>query len=170
MLYVKYSRPERNEGLEARYRMELKNIDQSLDVLWLDDVVFNQRHQEYEGRYAIIVSWPSIDPRWQLIQSGEIGNAPYDILGFLTEDIHNAETASIPISESIEQRVLALLASADNTKVSWKLRMKQILEKNKNLRERKKHEFLENEIHDLASYEHERGRNLPIINVPVQIK
>jgi hypothetical protein len=166
MLWTPYHRPEPSREVEERYRAELKQIDALLDIKWLPIVWWNPKQQSHEGRYAVVVYWPGNDPRREMFQKGEV-ESDYDILCFVSKDIDSAEVPADP--SEVWPRVLQRLANADNTRESWKIRMKRAAEKNLQLREKRKQDFLEGVVHDNAS--HFRAQNLgnAIVNVPAQI-
>jgi hypothetical protein len=153
------NRPQRNEAREATVREWLKAMDSLLDVRWFEDLAM----------YGIVVEWPSNDPRRALIQTGEIGNTPFDILMWAAEDPHNGNTMSLPIDE-IENKILEVLASADNQRMPWKARLKQIAEKNVEVRRKRKADFIENQVHDIASYDRNAALGIHQVNVSTEIK
>jgi hypothetical protein len=113
---------DRQYELADAVREKLKNIDSLLDLLYV----------EWAGRYCLISKWPQSDERWKMYESGEIG-AAYDSLGWFCEDMQ--DPSSLPVSvDSIENKVIELLASCDNTKHHWKDRMKDIIAKNAKVR------------------------------------
>lgn len=119
-------------------RQKLKEIDGLLDLQYV----------EWAGRYCLISHWPSSDERWKMFESGEIG-AAYDSLGWFCEDMQDPQ--SLPVSvDSIENKVLELLASCDNTKHPWRDRMRQIVAKNAKLRQDRKDKLAE-QAADVAS-------------------
>lgn len=119
-------------------RQKLKEIDGLLDLLYV----------EWAGRYCLISHWPSSDERWKMFESGEIG-AAYDSLGWFCEDMQDPQ--SLPVSvDSIENKVLELLASCDNTKHPWRDRMREIVAKNAKLRKDRKDKLAE-QAADVAS-------------------
>jgi hypothetical protein len=168
-LIIGASRPERNERVESAVRAQLKQIDALLDIRWFGTIAWNERNATPEGRYALVVRWPQGDPRYALIQSGDLGDDPHDILGWFSADMQNADTAAMDV-DSIESKVLELLASADNERESWKSRLKRSAEHNIELRRKNKNDFVEHEVHDAASYLREQALGIPIVNVPTQIK
>lgn len=119
-------RATRNEETEAKVRAMLKNIDSLLDIVYV----------AWAGRYALMVKWPEIDPRWKMFQSGEIGDC-HDSLGWFCEDMQ--DPSSLPVApDSVERLVVERLASCDNTIAPWKDRMKGIIEKNSKVRRDRK--------------------------------
>jgi hypothetical protein len=163
---VPYSSPQRNPHVEERARAFLKSKDSLLDIRWVPFAYFNEKQGKMEGAYAITIAWAPIDKRWVLYRSGEIGE-PFDILGWYAEDIHNPESG--PLSpEYAEERVMKLLASADNLKTPWKKRMLQSMENNKKVREDNK-KILGDMIHDEASYLFNQVKHVPIVAVSKEI-
>jgi len=133
------ARPEPNAEAEERVRTMLKSMDELLDIKWFPYAVFNQKYNDYEGRYALICKWPQGDKRWSLYQSGEIED-PCDMFGWFCDDIHDADT--MPVSpDSIERKVLELLGKCDSNRIPHSTRMKQAMEKNAALRKSRKTEM-----------------------------
>lgn len=129
-LYVK---PEPNELVEERVRAELKKLDSLLDIRWFPTAVYNKRRDTFEGRYGLIVRWPQTDRRWKLYRKGEIGE-PFDLLGWFCEDVQDAN--SVPLDpDAVWRRTRELLAKCDNTRQSWRARMRYAVENNKKVRE-----------------------------------
>lgn len=163
-----FSRPLRDLELEARVNKELRELDSLLFLFWMDTAYWNDRHKGFEGRYALAVTWPQSDRRWTMYQNGEIGE-PFDILGWFAEDMHNA--ASVPQSpDLIWNKALELLASADNEREPWKHKMKRVAEANIARKKQIRSDFLENEVHDIASHYRAEGLGIHQVNVPVQLK
>lgn len=164
-----HQRPVPNPEIEAKVKQELATIDSLLDLIWVEGVVLNARHNQYEGRYALVCRWPMGDKRWGMIQSGEIGNTPYDILGWFTEDVQNAESPSFEPS-AIDERVMKLLASADNNRVDWKIRLASSAQNNIDRKKKIQQDFLENQGHDIASYERNRALGIHQVSVLGDVK
>lgn len=134
------ARPEPNTDTEERVRTMLKSMDELLDIKWFPYAVFNQKYNDFEGRYALVCKWPQGDKRWSLYQSGEIED-PYDMFGWFCEDIHDAN--SVPVAaDSIERKVLELLHRCDEQRIPHAQRMRQHFEKNAKLREKRNAEVL----------------------------
>ena len=143
----RYSRPEPQLEAEQRVRTMLKNIDELLDVKWFPYAIWNEKHQSFEGRYGLVCRWPQNDKRWELYQSGEIED-PIDMLGWFCTDIHDA--TSMPVSvDSIEQKVIELLAKCDATRIPHTTRMRQIVERNAKVR-REKRAVITDNAEDIA--------------------
>jgi len=147
-IFVTYSRPEPNPVLEAKVREQLKSIDSLLDIKWLPTAIWNEAQGTMEGRYCLACDWPIGDPRWELFASGEI-QEHFDMLGWFCTDIHDANSIPVDI-DSIENKVIELLAKCDNTRIHWKDRMKEIVEKNAKLRRTRKQDILD-QTHDVTS-------------------
>lgn len=131
------TRADRQYEVEKEVREKLKSVDELLDVQYV----------EWAERYSLICKWPTTDPRWKMYQSGEIGS-PYDSLGWFCEDMQ--DPSSLPVSlDSIENKVLELLASCDNSKHPWKDRMRQIIDKNARVRKAKQQMVLD-QVEDVA--------------------
>lgn len=143
-----YVPPTPNERIEEKVREELKNIDGLLDIQWFPTAVYNETHDTFEGRYGLIVEWPSQDPRWKLYREGEIGE-PFDLLGWFCEDERDAD--SVPLDRgAIRHKAIELLAACDNAKESWKRRMARVLEHNERQREKNRKRFLDRHVHEAA--------------------
>lgn len=119
--------------MEQRIRERLTQLDTLLDVQWFPYAVFNQRHKDFEGRYALVCKWPQGDARWALFQSGEIEHA-FDMLGWFCTDLHDANSTPVGL-DAIDNKVFELLASCDGTRIPHAKRMAQILEKNDKLKQ-----------------------------------
>lgn len=132
------ARPEPQPDAEARVRVMLKSIDELLDVKWFPFAIWNERNRSSEGRYGLIVGWPQMDPRWEMYQTGEV-ETPYDLLGWFCEDIHDATSMPVGV-DSIENKVIELLAKCDGRRLPHTTRMRQIVEKNAKMRKEKRSE------------------------------
>ena len=130
-------RAEKNERLEEEIRIKLKSIDSLLDIKYI----------EWAGRYSLICQWPQSDPRWEMFQRGETDNH-HDNLGWFCQDMQDPTSLPVDI-DSIENLVLARLASCDNTKHSWRIRMQEIIAKNAKLRTSRKEQVLDR-VGDIA--------------------
>jgi hypothetical protein len=153
------NRPVRNEEREKTVREWVKNIDSSLDVRWFEDL----------ANYAVTVDWPLNDPRRELIQKGEIGDAPYDILLWASVDPHNGDTMALPIDE-MESKILEVLATADNSRQPWKDRLKSIAEANVTRRRKLREDFIEHQVHDIAVEHRNEALGIHQVSVPTEIK
>lgn len=145
---------------EAKLRQVLQSIDPLLDVKWIPHAMWNAVKARWEGRYALSVAWPQADKRWSQVQSGEVApQMAYDIVGWMCTDMEKA--SSYPESlEGIEERVMALLGSMDNTRYPWKQRMLQVIAANKKHQQSIKQEaldFTESE----AEYWYRYAKNVP---------
>src|SRR5258708_40365601 len=96
--------PEPHEGAALAVRARLRGIDSLLDVRSCPCAVWDAKAKDYEGRYALIVRWPSSDSRWEMVRSGEIGEA-FDILGWFAEDLHDPDSPAV-IADALEGRLL----------------------------------------------------------------
>lgn len=142
------TRPEPNLDTEEKVRKQLKSIDSLLDVRWWPHAVYNEAHNDFEGRYALVCEWPPGDARWELYQKGEIEDN-VDFLGWFCEDIHDAHSVPVAV-DSIERKILELLGKCDATRIPHSTRMAQIVEKNAKLRESRKQVYLD-QAEDVAS-------------------
>lgn len=159
-------RPDEAPGPEAETEKNLRNVlqqmDGLLDVKWVPLAMWNAVKSRWEGRYALIVNWPQADARWSMVQSGEVEpRLAHDIVGWFCEDM--TDPKSVPTSlDGIENRVLSLLGTMDNTRYPWKQRLLGAVEKNK-----KRHTDLKSEVsdmvHDEASYRYRQVREHPQI-------
>lgn len=139
--------PEPNVEVEERVRTTLQNLDSLLDIKWFPQAIFNPRYKDFEGRYALVCKWPQGDPRWELFQKGEI-DLPYDRLGWFTTDIQDPE--SIPVApDSIENKVMELLAKCDGSKQPHLARMAQVVDKNSKAAKNRQKEILD-QVEDVA--------------------
>lgn len=120
-------------------RKQLKDIDSLLDIRWMPNAIWNESAKTMEGRYCLANDWPQGDPRWQLYQTGEI-QEHFDMIGWFCEDIHSADSIPVDI-DSIELKVIELLGKCDNSRQSWRDRMKDMVEKNAKLRKNRKQEL-----------------------------
>lgn len=159
--------PEPKPEVEERLRKRLKDYDSLLDIKWVENVVFNEQWQKFEGRYALVCYWDGNDPRRAMVKSGEI-SSDYDILGWFGENPQDATIPSDP--EKFWNRIMDVVASADNSRTPAKERLRAVGERNKRLREQKKKDFLEGFVHDQASYYREKNLGNTIVNVPKEIK
>jgi hypothetical protein len=166
---IDHHRPQPNPVIEEKVRAELKALDDLIDIRWFENIHYNERHKAFEGRYALVVRWPSGDPRYQMIQSGEIGNDPYDIFGWFAKDVQDGGSEALD-PDLMLNRAMEILNSADNTKVGWKQRLANAAAKNKALREKRKSDFIDQQVHDIASYYRNSGLNIQQISVPKEIK
>jgi hypothetical protein len=140
-------RPEPNELTETRVREQLQSMDSLLDIKWFPTAIYNHKHKDFEGRYALVCKWPQGDPRWQMYQSGEI-ELPYDRLGWFCTDVQDPE--SIPVSpDAIENKVMELLANCDGTRIKHLDRMKQVVEKNAKVTKDRQKQILD-QVEDTA--------------------
>lgn len=166
-LIVTHTEPQRDEIVEQRVRAALQQLDSLLDVRWYPYAAYNPRTESYEGRSALVCRWPIGDKRYEMIRSGEIGDDPYDILGYFTDDMQNADSPAVSV-DAIESKVIDLLASADNQRVGWRDRMLKTVENNRRVRAEARR--VQNDmLHDLASYHREAALGIPIVAVATQI-
>jgi hypothetical protein len=124
-------RADRQEAQAESLREKVKAMDSLLDIVYI----------EWAGRYSLICRWPQGDGRWEMYQRGEIGE-PYDALGWMCMDMQ--DPTSLPMSlDDIENKVLDLLASCDNTTRSWKTRMADHIEHNRKIRKSRQQEAID---------------------------
>lgn len=154
-----HAAPAPSATLERELREVLERLDSLLDVAWVPTVFYNQRHDRWEGRYALICRWPRQDSRWGEVQSGKVPeHDAYDIIGWLCSDMQDPQ--SMPTGEGIVERVLALLGTMDNTRYPWKQRMMNTIGKNAAALKSTKDEMLDM-VHDEASYRARAALGIP---------
>lgn len=150
-----------------RVRRALKELDPLLDIRWVPMARWNPRQQKMDGRYALICRWPEIDDRWEMFHSGEIGE-PFDVIGYYEVSAGSGEMDWFsgngePVDPSIVMdRTLALLASCDNTRQSWKERVRKSAEHNRRLREKRKQEVVDETVQGMKHYR-KKIRGEPIV-------
>jgi hypothetical protein len=142
IIEIGQARPERMVGQEEEIRRKLKELDSLLDIKWMPYAYWNQKGEDYEGRYALICQWPQVDKRWEMIRTGEIGE-PFDMLGWFCEDVHSADTVPVEPMQMMDL-VIELLGKCDNTREGWKSRLQRAMEANR---------AREKEVMDLAKEE-----------------
>lgn len=144
MIHVRYTPPQPfADADEARIRTVLLAIDPLLDLRWFPFAIFNENVEKYEGRYALICRWAQGDPRYELLNKGEIGEQDaVDIIGWFCEDRNDAETTPVEV-EAVENLALELLASCDNSRTPAIERMRAISAKNVKARRERKQEVLD---------------------------
>lgn len=123
---------------ELKLREWLVSLDPLLDIIYLP----------WAERYSLICNWPQGDPRWALFQSGEIG-AHYDSLGWLCKDMGDANSLPVNLDEC-ENLVIERLASCDNTKNDWKVRMGDHIRHNRKVKDDRKQTALD-QVEEVAS-------------------
>lgn len=135
------------QDAEVKLREWLQSLDPLLDVIYLP----------WAERYSLICNWPQADPRWQLFQNGEIG-AHYDSLGWLCKDMGDAN--SIPLNlDECENVVIARLASCDNTKYDWRIRMSDQIVHNRKVKDDRKNQMLDRVEEVASSLRYMAGHN-----------
>ena len=127
------------EDVEKRVERMLQDIDRHLHLQW---------HDLFQ-RYYIANKWHDQDPRWELHRQGEVGD-PYDILGWFTSDL-----------DSAEDRVLEFLGRMDQTRETWKQRMKASIEHNKKVQEDLRKQGVE-EMTEALEYNRKRIFSEPV--------
>ncbi len=155
-----YVPPTPDSETEKRLRNTLQSLDELLDIMWVPVVFYNQRHQHWEGRYALTCRWPRADGRWKEVYEGRVPEVDaYDIVGWLCEDMQDPQ--SVPTgADGITDRVFSLLGSMDNTRYPWKDRMLKAIGKNAARQKSLKDEALDL-THDVASYYYRQAKNVP---------
>lgn len=159
--------PERKPDVELKLRKQLQDYDRLLNIMWVENVVWNEQWKKFEGRYALVCHWPDNDPRRELFRKQEV-DVDYDILGWFGENPQDATIPSDP--EKFWNRMVEILGEIDNTRNPVKDRLRRIAEQNKLLKQKKKQDFLEGVVHDDASYNRTRNLGNVIVNVPKEIK
>lgn len=144
---------------EQHLRSVLQGMDGLLDVKWVPLAMWNQVKSRWEGRYALIVNWPMADARWSMVQSGEVNpKLAHDIVGWFCANMQ--DPTSMPTSlMGIEERVLSLLGTMDNTRYPWKQRLLGAVAANKKHRETMKADVLD-QTHDEASYRYREAKHI----------
>lgn len=155
----------RNTETEELARAILKDIDPLLDIRWFDTPVRSSGGTE--GRYAILCRWPQADRRWELYQRGEIGDC-HDIIGWCVEpDEHGSihDGNRLPLDPmAMMDRICEFLGKMDNTRHSWRDRMRSAMEANAKLR--KSHiDMITEETMDEVDYHMKRILHEPIVNL-----
>jgi hypothetical protein len=172
--------PQGDEEAMAVVRVELKQLDPLLDVRWFPTVRMCASSGQMEGRYALVCQWPQADRRWEMHQRGEIGE-PFDILGFFEAsgdemdwfsggegvdlDGSGRRKAPFPVDpRDVMAKTLELLGKMDNTRESWKERLKKSAEDNAALIEKRKQAVLD-EAMDGFDYYRKKVQGSPIVAV-----
>lgn len=146
---------------EQRLREALATLDPLLGVLWVPTVVWDAKHQRWEGRYALTCRWPGIDARWSEVQAGRVPpSEAHDILGWFCVDMQDASSAPTSL-DGIQNRALELLGAIDNLRYPWKERMEQSARNNRNVHERAKAAALDL-THDVAEHFYRQARGVPL--------
>lgn len=135
------TRPEPNAETEEKVREELKKLDVLLDIRWFPYAIWNEKYNDFEGRYALVCQWPHTDARWELYQKGEIEDN-VDMFGWFCADMHDA--SSTPVApDSITNKVLELLHNCDEQRMPHAKRMAGLVSKNAKVRQDRKNQALE---------------------------
>lgn len=163
------SAPGPEADAEQALRVMLKDFDSLLDIRWMPIAFYNAVKSRWEGRYALTCDWPTIDPRWAMVQSGEMDpKLAHDIVGWLCEEMSDSQSMPTTLA-GMGERVMALLGTMDNTRYPWKQRMMATVEKN-----RKRHDTNKAEVadltHDVASYYYNQAKGNPIVPVSINLK
>lgn len=161
-----------NQGPSPDYiitavRMQLKEIDGLLDIGWFPNVSYDERSETFEGRYALVCMWAQSDDRWQMYHSGEIGE-PFDILGYFTQASGQGQWAD-PHAPPVEpdllmDQVMEHLGRMDQTRETWKERMKKAAAANVKL-QKDRHQGIVDEVVDELVYSRKRIKGEPIVNL-----
>lgn len=165
-MYIITGRPEQDDRTEQALRKTLKEIDSLLDIRWFAYAGINPKNFETEGRYAIVSRWADADERWSMYQSGEIGE-PFDLLGYLQVDQfgdfdpHSGSGTPVPLDQMTDL-IINFLGSFDNTRQSWRDRMKATIVHNKGLRDDIKSAIVD-ETMDEVEYQRKRMAGEPIV-------
>lgn len=138
-----------SEEREQATIAQLQSYDTGLGLFW---------HQAFR-RYAVTARWPLGDPRYQLIQEGHMEDEPFDILGWLSVDIQDADSRAVNLEEGVERQLFAILARSDNQKTPWKQRLAQYAERNKQLKQKRKDEILDRVEHVAKDLQYMAGHN-----------
>lgn len=143
--------------LEAHVRQMLKDIDQHLDVHWMDVI----------GRYALMIKWADHDKRWEDYRAGLVDN-PFDLLGWFVEpdaagSIHNGYALPQDPLDMMDT-VVAFLGKMDNTRDPWRDRMRRSVEGNARL-QRERRDAIVNETMDVTEHYRKKFANQPTIHL-----
>lgn len=167
-MYITTSRPEQDEVTQEALRKTLKEIDSLLDIRWFPYAGLNPISGELEGRYAVVSRWADADKRWAMYRSGEIGE-PFDLLGYLQVDQfgefdpHSGSGTPVPLDQMTDL-VIQFLGPFDNTRSTWRDRMKAAIVHNKGLQDDIKSAIVE-ETMDEVEYQRKRLAGEPIVNL-----
>lgn len=134
-----YVPPQPSERIERVVNAELrKRYDRFLSIRWMPFTFFNERHERWEGRYALVCSWAPTDVRHRDVPTSYAER--YDIISHFCEDVH--DPSSTPVEpEAIMRLAEQVLGACDNVRHPALKRMKQAAEKNRELRQKRKDEW-----------------------------
>jgi hypothetical protein len=141
--------PQPNAETEQRVNHELRmHCDRSLHIVWVPEVVPNERYQCYEGRYGLMCDWHPSDKRHHDVPLGY--RERWDLIGWMCEDMQDGN--SMPLQpEAIVYRARELLGACDNTRHPWRRRMQANVEHNAQLLEKQQKEA-ETMVEDAVGY------------------
>lgn len=146
---------QRNIGVEEIVRAELKQMDPLLDIRWVPNAVPTEIDGvTFEGRYALICTWPQADRRWELYNKGEIGE-PFDIFGWFVEpdaegNIHNGTRLPVDPLELLDV-VKRFIAKGDNARNPWRQRMRKAIEHNERHRAKQDAEIVDETVDEIET-------------------
>lgn len=164
-----YVRPQPQEQAEARIRQTLKGLDELLDIKWVPVVLWNEKENCSEGRYALICRWPQADKRWaDAYEDARI--EPFDVLAWFCDDLQNASSSAGNI-DTMEDQVIEFLGKCDNTRQPWADRMKASVAKNLKVKRAAKDEILDL-AHDEFGYHQKKMAHesiVPVNNLPADM-
>jgi hypothetical protein len=160
-----------NEEALKEMRGVLKQLDPLLDVRWFPYVRVAQ-NGALEGRYALICQWPQADRRWEMYHNGDIGE-PFDILGYYEVVGDEMDWHSGGLSEgsralmdpsSVMEKTMELLGKMDNSRHSWRDRLRKSAQHNKDLMEKRKAEVLDETLEGFKHFR-KKVQGSPIVSV-----
>jgi len=153
---------------ESREKAEaiLKQLDPLLGIVWLPFARYDEKRDEWEGRYALTCTWPQVDKRWELYRSGDLGE-PFDILGMFEEDgkmltWHSVGSSPVLDPMSVMDSALEVLGKMDLTRQDWKERVKKNAEHNKALAEKRRKDMIGDVVHGMVE-ERRRVTHAPLV-------
>lgn len=93
------STPEPSDEIVTR----LKQIDPNLNLKFVE-MPTTEDFRDAHRWWALVLDWEQNDPRRAMIARGDLGNAPYDILGYLPLDCSPAESFGYVQNVLIKQK------------------------------------------------------------------
>ena len=94
----------------------LKQIDPSLNLKFVEYPT-TESHIDGQRWWAVVLDWEPNDPRHRLIQLNQIGNAPFDVIGYLPLDcsVYDAHSYMVNflLGKKTDPRVNRMLLRVD---------------------------------------------------------